>query len=253
MILAVNIGNTNVRAAIGQTSPEKDIVAFWDEIKTPDALTAFLGTGFGEGFWHKLTGVIVSSVVPGKTQAVVAGIQGKSGLVPGVVNAAELPPMQGSPYTDLPGEDRLVCCFAALLKYPPPLIVVDFGTATTVNVINAGGVFIGGAIFAGPCLSLDALAERTAQLPRIASPLVSPPLIGNNTREGMLSGAVFGEAFTAQGYISRIREELGGSVPAVVTGGNAPVILPHCRVSGLVFERNLLLEGLFALAQKERG
>ena len=246
MILAVNIGNTNVRVAIGNEQPTRDAVASWDEIPGPEGFLHFLEQKFGGGVWAGLEGCMVASVVPEQTPVVAAALQKKMGRPPKRVDPQNCPGLDLSAYKDVPGEDRVACCAGALQIHRPPLILLDFGTATTVNVIDAERRFLGGAILAGLHISLEALAGRTAQLPLVEELSSGVQLIGERTRECMVSGAVLGEAFAAEGYVTRIKSTLGPYTPVIVTGGHAPVILPHCN-----FEHthvpNLLLRGLFTL------
>ena len=246
MILAVNIGNTNVRVAIGKDHPTRDAVAFWDEIPGPESFLRFLEGKFGAGLWSGLEGCIIASVVPGQTEMVAGALESKLGRPPKRVDLKNNPPLDLSQYKDTPGEDRVVCCVGALCEHTPPLILVDFGTATTINVLDERGRFLGGAILAGLHISLEALAGRTAQLPLVDEFAADIPLIGSRTKESMVSGAVLGEAFAAAGYVERIKKIYGQGTPVIVTGGHAPVILPYCEFE-YIHAPNLLLSGLFAL------
>jgi len=248
LILAVNIGNTNVRVALGKDSVTQDAVALWDEIPSSESFLRFLEEKFGSGLWTGLEGCIIASVVPEQTPIVADALKAKTGRPPRRVDLKNCPGLDLSTYKDTPGEDRVVCCVGALQNYPPPLILIDFGTATTVNVIDEKGRFLGGAILAGLHISLEVLAGRTAQLPLIEELSGGVPLIGAGTRESMVSGAVLGEAFAAEGYVERIKKILGPHTPVIVTGGHAPVILPHVRFEH-VHAPNLLLGGLFAICR----
>lgn len=148
------------------------------------------------------------------------------------------------------GTDRIVNSLAAFNMFSGPVIVVDFGTSTNLDVVSAKGEFLGGALAPGIQISLDALATRAAQLRKVE--LVSPRnVIGKNTVEALQSGAIFGFAGQVDGLVDRITEELGSEVRAVVaTGGLAEIVLPesetithhepHLTLIGLrmVFERN---------------
>jgi len=251
LILAVNIGNTNVRVAVGEGQPTRDAVAFWDEIPGPEGFLRLVEGQFGGGIWQQIEGSIIASVVPEQTSVVAGALEAKLGRPPKRVDPQNLSGLDLSAYKDTPGEDRVVCCVGALGLHPPPLILIDFGTATTVNVIDKDGRFLGGAILAGLHISLEALAGRTAQLPLIEELSGDVPLIGTRTREGMVSGAVLGEAFAAEGYVARIKSILGSSTPVYVTGGHAPVILPHVGFEH-THAPNLLLSGLFTLYNDQK-
>jgi type III pantothenate kinase len=125
------------------------------------------------------------------------------------------------------GVDRLVNVLAARLLAPGPLVIVDFGTATTFDAVSAEGAFLGGAIAPGIGISAEALFARAALLPRIA--LVAPPAaIGRNTVTNMQSGIVLGYAALVGGMIERMRSELGGHATAIATGGWAETLAPVC-------------------------
>ena len=246
MILAVNIGNTNIRAALGKSEPHCECVAYWEEVPTGEELTRFLEARLGGGLWQDIEGCIIASVVPKKTPFVIDAIRAMTSAPLRRVDFASLRGLSVAGYQGPPGEDRIVACVGAMQKYGTPLILIDFGTATTVNVIDEAGQFLGGAILAGLHISLEALAGRTAQLPLIEQLHGEIPVIGRSTRDNLISGAVLGEAFAVEGYVARLRKTLGEKASVIVTGGHAPTILPHCAF-GHIHEPNLLLSGLFAL------
>jgi type III pantothenate kinase len=141
------------------------------------------------------------------------------------------------------GADRLVAAVAAKEKYGAPVIVLDFGTATTFNVVNRAGEFVGGAIAPGLELSADALHQSTAQLPRV-NLAVPPAAIARNTVHAMQSGILLGYAGMVEEMVGRMRGELGEpSAPVIATGGLAPVLAPLTRVIEHV-DSDLILEGL---------
>ena len=246
MILAVNIGNTNVHAAIGQNEPGFQACTYLHELPDGESFVRFVEKSFGRDVWGRIEGSILSSVVPERTPVFTEAIQGKTGSFPKRICADNPGGLSLARYKDTPGEDRVVCLVGALQTHKAPLILIDFGTAPTVNVINADNEFIGGAIMAGPQIGLDALACKTAQLPRIEKISGDIPVIGSSTKENLLSGAIVAAAFAVEGYIRRIKTELGQDVPVIVTGGHAPVILPFCEFE-YTHRPNLLLSGLFAL------
>lgn len=139
------------------------------------------------------------------------------------------------------GYDRLCDCIGALTIYPAPLIVIDMGTATTINVIDHRGSFIGGMIIPGVKTSHRALAQRASQLPEV--PIEAPgTIIGRNTIHCLQSGIVYGYAAMIDGIISRISAEAPQPSPfhIVATGGMAPIITPHC--SHAIHHDKFLLE-----------
>ena len=147
------------------------------------------------------------------------------------------------------GADRIVNTLAAHHRFGGPCIVVDFGTSTNLDVVSANGEFLGGALAPGIEISLEALANRAAQLRKVE--VVRPrSAIGKNTVEALQSGAVYGFAGQVDGLVDRIIEEIGPVTAVVATGGLASVVIgesetithhdPHLTLTGLrlVFERN---------------
>ena len=144
--------------------------------------------------------------------------------------------------------DRIVIAVAALAEYEPPLILMDLGTATTIEVVDRGSTYLGGCIIPGVRTSLDALTSRAAQLPGIR--LDRPGrVIGKNTVDCMRSGIMYGTAAMLDGMLDRVEEELGSRATVVATGGMAQFIVPLCRRE-IKLEKDLLLKGLNIIYQK---
>ena len=150
-------------------------------------------------------------------------------------------PILYQPPSDV-GADRIVDAVAAIHKYGAPCIVVDFGTATTFDAINAMGAYLGGVITPGITISSDALFERAAKLPRVE---IKRPekVIGSATVEAMQSGLYYGYVGLVDDILRRMIDELGGSPRVIATGGLAPLIAKGSRYVEIVDE-TLTLEGL---------
>jgi len=150
-------------------------------------------------------------------------------------------PILYQPPSDV-GADRIVDAVAAIHKYGAPCIVVDFGTATTFDAINATGEYLGGVITPGITISSDALFERAAKLPRVE---IKRPekVIGSATVEAMQSGLYYGYVGLVDDILRRMIDELGGSPRVIATGGLAPLIAKGSRYVEIVDE-TLTLEGL---------
>lgn len=149
------------------------------------------------------------------------------------------------------GADIIADAVGALEKFQPPIIVIDMGTATTINVISKSGVYEGGLFLPGVDVALESMSYRAALLPDIS---LRPPkgLIGKDSEECMLSGIVYGNAAMLDGLIERIREMFqGDEVSVVATGRNAPLIVRYCRHLS-AHDPNLLMEGLWHIYQKNR-
>jgi type III pantothenate kinase len=125
------------------------------------------------------------------------------------------------------GPDRLVNAVAGYARFQGPCVIVDFGTAVTHDVVSGEGEYLGGVIFPGVEISLEALSERAAALPRID--LVEPrSLIGKSTIDAIRSGMIFGYAAMVDGILARLQEQLGSDMRAIATGGLAHVVVPFC-------------------------
>ncbi len=247
MIAAVDVGNSNVVFAV----LEDGTVHFTERISTVRSRAALEYAAlfrYALDLHHipaaALKGGIVCSVVPQATEAVRQGLTAAAGVevrVLGPETDTGIPLLVDAP--ERLGRDRLADVVGALARYEPPLIIFDFGTATTVTVVDAQGHCTGGLIYPGIQTSLEALVERAAQLGTV--PLTPPEhLIGRNTEESLQSGALYSAAAAADGLIQRIRAEQGGR--AVATGGLAELVVPLCR-EPLILDRELLLRGLWTI------
>jgi len=143
------------------------------------------------------------------------------------------------------GQDRLVVSYAAMKLCKPPLVVVDFGTAVTLDYVNRKGEYEGGLIFPGIRLSLESLVKNAALLPRVH---VTPAkgIVGRSTRDSMNNGLVHGYAAMCDGLIDRVREKHGRRVKVIATGGDALLISKFSRSVKRV-EEDLIFEGLKSL------
>lgn len=246
MILAIDIGNTNiVLGGIEGSKIVKEARMATDLIKTSDQYCAELKNMLDllEIDRTKMEGAIISSVVPpvlNSFKTAIIKLTGKVPLVVGPGIKTGLNILLDNPA--MAGGDLIVGAVAALAEYKPPLLIVDMGTATTISAIDARGSFLGGSIFPGVKISAEALSGKTAQLPAIS---LEAPLkaIGRNTIDSMRSGVMMGHAAMLDGMIDRMEAELGGSVTVVATGGIARFILPMCRRS-MIYDKDLLLKGL---------
>lgn len=140
------------------------------------------------------------------------------------------------------GTDFVCGAVGALARYSPPLVIFDFGTATTVTALDSSGALVGKAILAGVQLSLDALREHAANLPSVEA---CPPcgLLARSTVDAMLTGAVLGSAAMAEGLLARYRKALGQEAGCIITGGNGALIAPYIQAD-IHLEPDLVLWGL---------
>lgn len=252
MILAVDIGNTNV--VIGCAEGE-DIIFFervsTNTLKTELEYVVELKTilDLHDIDKDRIEGAIISSVVPPlntifkstikkylNVDPILVGPGVKTGLNIKMDNPAQV------------GADLIVNAVAGYKYYGAPLIMIDMGTATTLSALDSKANYIGGMIIPGVRVSLDSLVNRTSQLPRIA--LEAPDkCIGTNTIDCMKSGIVFGQAAMMDGLIDRMLEELGEDATVVATGGLAPSIMNYCK-HDVIVDNDLTLKGLALIYAK---
>jgi len=254
MILTIDIGNTNIVIGAWKDSDLKFVSRIETERhKTEDGYAVVLMNilNFNETDFKSVEGSIISSVVPqiSRTMAhAVEKLTGKLSMIvgPGIKTGINI-------LIDDPaqlGSDMVVDAVAAVSKYEKPLIVIDIGTATKIFAVDKNGSFLGGSIMPGIRVGLDALSERTAQLPQID--LDTPrDIIGTNTVDSMKSGAVYGTASMIDGMVHRIEERLGQQATVIATGGLSGDIVPHCTC-GVIHDANLMLEGLYKIYCKNQ-
>ena len=140
---------------------------------------------------------------------------------------------------------------AAIAQYEGPIIIVDMGTATTLDVVDKSGCYIGGVILPGIRVALDSLVSNTAQLPRINLD-IPKRVIGKNTIECMRNGIMYGNAATIDGIIDRMEAELGEKATLIATGGMARFITPLCNHK-ITYDPDLLLRGLLILYRQNHS
>ena len=252
MILAIDIGNTNI--VIGCIDGEK--VCFVERASTNLAKTELeYVVEFRTLFelYHigmeDITGSIISSVVPPLNNIIKSGLEKMFHQAPMVVGPGVKTGL--NILMDNPaqlGSDLVVNAVAGLHYYGAPIIMIDMGTATTISVVDEKKNYIGGMILPGAKVSLDSLVNRTSQLPRIS---LEPPkkVIGRNTIDCMKSGIVMGQAACLDGMIEHVYDELGYEAPVVATGGLAGSIVPYCKKK-IICDNELTLKGLGLIYHK---
>ena len=249
MILAIDMGNSNI--VIGGIDGQKTY--FEERITTDDRKTSLEYAIMFKNVLeiHKvkrndIEGSILSSVVPplnATVSSAVKKITGKKPLIVGSGMKTGLNIKMDNPKTV--GGDRIVAAVAAIAKYEGPIIIADMGTATTMDVVDRAGNYIGGVILPGVKVSLNSLVSNTAQLPRINLD-VPKRVIGKNTVECMRNGIMLGNAAMLDGLIDRMQEEMGETATLIATGGMARFITPLCRHE-ILYDPDLLLRGLWIL------
>ncbi len=258
MLLAVDVGNTNVVFALFQ---EREIKARWriatDPRRTGDEYAVWLLQLLAiEGFDRSaIKQIIVGSVVPRAVHNLTVLGEKYFGLTPLIAGEGAVE-WGIAVDVDEPrslGADRALNAIAAHAKYEGDLIVIDFGTATTFDAVDFNGAYKGGIIAPGINLSLDALVGNTAKLPRIAIRTPeSDSVIGRNTEDQMLIGVYWGYVAMMEGLIARMRAEIGRPARVVATGGLAILFDEHTALFDAV-DSDLTLDGLAILAERERA
>ena len=254
MLLAIDIGNTHTVFGLfdGRTL-RADFRLATRKDATADELGVVLRSLLTEaGIAHAaISDVVVSSVVP-ELDAVYASLgrtlASAEPLFVGPGIKTGMPILYESPHAV--GADRIVNSVAALARFGAPVIVLDFGTATTFDVVGPGGEYLGGVIAPGLGLSAEALFARAARLHRVD--LKRPPrVIGRNTEQSIQSGLFHGYVGLVDGLVRRIRAELGQDAPVVATGGLSPIFAPELDFLAATDPR-LTLDGLRLLWEKNR-
>jgi type III pantothenate kinase len=246
MLLLIDAGNTNVKFGV---SVGDDLVARWrvatNRTSMPDEWWVILNTlaAADQVNLGHLDGAVVSSSVPAVTPWLSQMIRDRLDIEPLVVDATTDLGIRVN--VDNPrevGPDRLVDVAAAFSKYGGPTIVLDFGTATTLNVVTRDGQFIGGAIAPDIRAAHDALVGRAARLTSVE--LIMPDrAIGRNTVASMQSGIMLGYLGLIEGLICRIDAEIGEQTTVVATGGFGRLFTDNCpRIS--VYDPDLTIDGL---------
>ena len=251
MLLAIDIGNTNT--VIGLYNKEK-LINHW-RIKTDSQSTADELILTYEGLLQnqpKITGISLCSTVPAVLREMRWMLQRYFSDIKTVI--IEPGTKTGVPInTDNPkevGVDRIANSLAVFTRHGGPSIVVDFGTSTNFDVVSKNGEFLGGSLAPGIEISLDALANRAAQLRKVE--FVKPrSVIGKNTVEALQSGALYGFAGQVDGIIERIIAEIGPVTAVVATGGLAPLVVEESKTI-THHEPDLTLEGLRLVFDKNK-
>lgn len=249
-LFCVKVGNTNLGIGIFESGK---LVHRWRAEtrpeKTADEYAALLFPLLEDAniLLNSLHAAAIVSVVPALTETIYEFCVKYLGVAP-FIAAAGIKSGIRVKYDDprALGADRLVSLVAAKQKYGFPLIMLDLGTATTFNCLDADGDFVGGAIAAGLTMSAQALHQFTAKLPRIE---ISPPpqALATNTRDALRSGIFFGYVGLVEGMLARLKTEMQTPTAQVIaTGGMAELLSPHCPSINHV-DTDLALEGLHLL------
>jgi len=228
MFLSVNVGNTHIAYGLFQG---QNLVRTWrvraDPARTDDESRLLIRQLFAE---HDLSpdhirGCMISSVIPRLSHTLSMALEGILGTKPTILHhSLDLGIENRYHHPENVGADRLANAVGGVVRYGAPLIIVDLGTATTLDVVSRDRAYLGGVILPGLEMSADSLFQKTSLLPRIA---IEPPerTIGRTTIEAITSGLLLGTAGAVDELTRRIREEMAEpNCPLIATGGHGPVI-----------------------------
>ncbi len=254
MLLCIDVGNTHTQFGVYEKGRlENDYRVASEVVRTEDEIgIVVLSLLEHDGIkLRKIEGVGISSVVPNLTGILERMSEKYFGCEPLIVNS-DLDLGVRVDYDDpsAVGSDRVCAAVAGFRKYGGPLIILDFGTATTFDVVSAEGVYLGGAIAPGFETAAADLQRRAAKLPRIELRFPED-VIGKTTVKSMQSGIMFGAVDAMEGIVRRIKESLGVDATVVATGGFAKIMAAQTRVINHI-EPTLVLEGVRIIYEKNR-
>lgn len=255
MILAIDIGNTNISLGVFD---REELMADWRlstvRERTADELGVLIRQMFALAVIDasQVSAIIISSVVPPLRSSFAKMSQKYFNCQPIFVNHTTdfgMKIIYNQPANV--GADRLVDTFAAREKYGKPLIVCDFGTATTIDVINENGDFAGGIITPGILTLADALFQKAAKLPKVE--IIKPnSVLGDSTVGSIQAGIYFGYIGLVEGIIQQMFAESGEKYKVVATGGLAPLIAEGTKMIDII-DHNLMLDGLRLIHERQKS
>lgn len=255
MLLAIDVGNTNMEFGVFEGETLRGSFRLKTDVNRTSDEIGLLASAYFQRFGLDAGGVadtIIASVVPPVMHTLTSAIVKYFGKPPLIIDDGVDP---GLPYgvagDERLGPDRAVADIAAIAKYGAPVIVLDFGTATTLDAVGREGTYLGGCITAGVRLSTEALFQKTANLPNVS--LVMPHTVLGSTAVGQIqAGAVMGYIGSIEYLIRRTKTEMGypkGQIKVIATGGLAHMVADNTDMIDAVDDQ-LVLDGLRMIYQR---
>jgi type III pantothenate kinase len=253
MLLVIDVGNTNtVLGVYDQDRLRHDWRIRTERNTTEDEFNVLIGGLFAGGKLRPkaIQQAIISCVVPPMVTILDTFCLKYLGLTPQWVDAKSYKGMPIRMHNPAEvGADRIVNAVSGFHKYQQSLIIIDFGTATTFDVVSENGEYMGGVISPGIMIASEALFQHASKLPRVD--IYNPPeaVIGKDTISSIQSGIIYGYAALVDGMVERMRKEMSGEPKVIATGGLAP-LLGKVSKSIQIVEPNLTLEGLLIISRE---
>ena len=252
MLVAIDIGNTNISIGLFQ---KQKLVSNWrlqtNTNRTKDEYACSIFSLFARDNFlvEEIEKVLIASVVPALNKTFFCLFEQIS-QKPVILLTEDMIPIADVLYNRQEvGIDRLLNAYSGFQKYKQPLIIIDFGTAITFDIVGAKGQYLGGVIMPSVRIAVDALSIHTAKLPRVDLQ-VPKKIIGKNTVESMHSGMFFGYIGMIDFCIEKIFEEQQGSCLVLTTGGEADLFKKYSKIDKL--EKELTLWGIYFLDQHNK-
>lgn len=259
MLLTIDVGNTNIEFGLYEGSAHKGSFRLMTKgSQTSDEIGLLVCEYFNRFHFplEEVEDVIIASVVPGIMYSLKNAMVKYLGKKPLVVNEDVFPELGflGKATTNDLGADRSVACMAAVEKYGAPLVVLDFGTATTVDAVDSNDIYVGGSICPGVRVSMDALAHNAAMLPHVNLDMPGA-MLGYDTVTQIQAGVVGGYVGSMEYLIRRTKAEMAEpdeTIRVVATGGLAHLVAAHTDAIDII-DSELILDGLVSIYQKYKA
>ena len=252
MILAIDIGNTTTNFGVFAGAKLTSQFSIGTQPnRTPDEVTLQLKALAKTRKLHlsRAKQIIICSVVPRMSSVLTESLRSLEEVPVRIVGQDLKVPLKNKyTYPEQVGQDRLVGAYAAWRLYKKDCIVADFGTAITIDLVTGKGEYLGGIIAPGLEISLEALASRTALLPKVE--LKEPPeLLGRDTANSIRSGVLHGCVALTDGLVTQLKRRYAPKAAVVATGGASPLIAKHAKTITHL-KPQLVLEGLYQISFK---